>query len=68
MVARVEQTFINVEKTCGNYGPNATKTMDFRDVKWVVYFKSVSNFSRLSIDYRAHYSDYGGCEESDIGT
>ena len=67
VVARVEQAFVNVEKTRGNYGPNAAKTVDFRDVKRVVYFKSVSDFSRLSIDYGAHDSDYGSCAESDVG-
>ena len=67
MVARVEKAFINVEKTCGDYGPNTTETMNLRDVKRIVYFKSVSDFSCLSIDYGAHDSDYGGCAESDVG-
>ena len=62
MGARVEKAFIYIEKTCGDYGPNTTETMNLRDVKRIVYFKPLSDFSCLGVDYGAHYPDYGGCE------
>lgn len=68
VVARVQKAFIDVEKTCGNNGPNTTETMDLRNVKRIVYLKPVSEFSCLGVDYGADNPDYGGWEKRYVGT